>query len=225
MITRDRQTGELGGIDPVLDILKKVEAVYINGHFVYTSWLHGSVYVNKDAMYQHPMETDSICELFAKRHQSLNIEVVVGAAIGGAILAQGSAYHLSQLRGIEVLGVYTEKDGEGVQVFNRGYDKVVNGRNVLVVEDITTTGGSAKNVVDTVVKAGGKVVAISTMVNRNPSGVNSEFFGAPFSALSTLQAKAFDPEDCPMCKENVPVNLQVGHGRKYLRITEDVSKS
>jgi len=77
MLRGDRQFGaEFNPVDPLLDLLKRVGAVYTNDHFVYTSGLHGSVYVNKDAMYLHPMETTMVCRLFAERHQDYDLDVV-----------------------------------------------------------------------------------------------------------------------------------------------------
>lgn len=217
MLKGDRDFGvEFEPVDPLLDLLKKVGAVYTNDHFVYTSGLHGSVYVNKDAMYLHPMETTMVCRLFAERHQDYDLDVVVGPAVGGIILAQWTAYHLTQLKGREVSGVYTEKDDKDSQVFRRGYGELVRGKKVLVVEDITTTGGSVKKVVDAVNEACGRVIAVSTMVNRNPEGVNSESLGVQFSALCTLKAEAFKPEECPLCASKVPVNTKVGHGKNFI---------
>ncbi len=176
-------------VDPVIDLLKKVKAIYTDDHFVYTSGKHGSVYVNKDAMYQHPQETTLICRLFAERYQDYDLDIVVGPAVGGIILAQWTAYHLTELKRKEVLGVYTEKDAHKNQIFTRGYDLLVKNKKVLIVEDVTTTGGSVKTVIHSVQKAGGKVVAVGVMVNRDPKNVNSKTIGASFSALCTLEAK------------------------------------
>ncbi|WKZ25259.1 MAG: phosphoribosyltransferase family protein [bacterium] len=209
-------TIEFEGVDPLLDLFKRVGAVYTNGHFVYTSGLHGSVYVNKDAMYLHPMETTMVCRMFAERHQYLDIDVVVGPAVGGIILSQWTAYHLTQLKSKEISGVYTEKDELNDQVFRRGYGEMVKGKDVLIVEDITTTGGSVLKVVESVVKAGGRITAVSTMVNRNPDGVNSETLGVPFSSLSNLKAESYHEKDCPLCEQNIPINLQIGHGKKFV---------
>jgi orotate phosphoribosyltransferase len=92
----------------------------------------------------------------------------------------------------------------------------VKGKKVLVVEDLTSTGGSVKKVVDVVREAGGEVVAVSVMVNRNPEEVNSEMFGSEFAALGEMKVAAYEEVECPMCKKGVPVNTQVGHGKKYL---------
>src|SRR5258706_12737000 len=134
----------------VITILKKVGAVLTDDHFVYTSGKHGSVYVNKDAVYPHTKETSEIGKLFAEKFKSKKIDVVAAPALGGIILSQWTAYHLSKLQKKEVLGVYTEKTPEKDQIFTRGYDKLVKGKNVLVIEDLTTTGGSVRKVVDSV---------------------------------------------------------------------------
>lgn len=203
-------------MDNVVDILKKVGAVITDSHFVYTSGKHGSVYVNKDAVYPHTAETSRIGELFAEKYKEMDIDVVAAPALGGIILSQWTAYHLSKLKGKEVLGVYTEKTADKQMIFTRGYDKLVKGKNVLVIEDLTTTGGSVRKVVDTVKASGGNVVGVCVMVNRDPEKVTSEVVGGPFQALGILKASAFDEAVCPLCKDNVTINTDVGHGKKYL---------
>jgi len=200
----------------VVEILKKVGAIITDSHIVYTSGKHGSVYLNKDALYPHTVETSKIGKMFAEKFKKKKIDVVAAPALGGIILSQWTAYHLSKLKGKEVLGVYTEKTPEKNQIFTRGYDKLVKEKNVLVIEDLTTTGGSVKKVVDSVKTVGGKVVAVCVMVNRDPKNVTSETVGAPFSALGIFPAEAFDENVCPLCKKNVPINTTVGHGKKYL---------
>lgn len=207
----------------IIDILKRAGAVLTDDHFVYTSGMHGSVYINKDALYTHTEETSRAGEMFAKKFKDLDIDVVAAPAVGGTILSQWTAYHLSQLKGKEVLSAYTEKDkgtttlaAESVQTFRRGYDKLIHGKNVLVIEDLTTTGGSVKKVVEAVRAAGGTVVAVCVMVNRDPKNVTSDFIGAPFSSLGVLEAQAFDEAACPLCKAGKPVNAAIGHGKKYL---------
>ncbi|MCG2692366.1 phosphoribosyltransferase, partial [Microgenomates group bacterium] len=90
------------------------------------------------------------------------------------------------------------------------------GKKVLVVEDLTTTGGSVKKVVDIVRQAGGEVISVCVMVNRDPKNVNEASVGAPFVAADILEAQAFDEADCPFCKEGRPINTKIGHGKKYL---------
>ena len=200
----------------VISILKKVHAVLTDGHFVYTSGKHGSVYVNKDAVYPHTKEASQIGKLFAQEFKNKDIDVVAAPALGGIILSQWTAYHLSKLKKKEILGVYTEKNAENNQIFTRGYDKLIKGKNVLVIEDLTTTGGSVRKVVDTIKATGGKVVGIGVMINRNPKSVTAEVVGGPFISLGVLKAEAFDEKKCPLCKKGVPIDINVGHGRKYL---------
>ena len=200
----------------VIEILKNVGAVLTDDHFVYTSGKHGSVYVNKDALYPHTAETSEVGLMFAHKFKDMDIDVVAGPALGGIILSQWTAYHLSKFKRKEILGVYTEKTPEKNQVFTRGYDKLVRGKNVLVIEDLTTTGGSVRKVVDSVKIAGGNVCAVCVMVNRDPEGVTANVVGAPFFALGILKAEAFDESDCPLCKSGITINSMVGHGKKYL---------
>ncbi|OGG31503.1 hypothetical protein A3A63_03185 [Candidatus Gottesmanbacteria bacterium RIFCSPLOWO2_01_FULL_46_9] len=202
--------------DDVVSILKSVGAIITDSHIVYTSGKHGSVYINKDALYPHTELASRVGEMFAEKNKALPVDVVVAPALGGIILSQWTAYHLSKIKGKEIFGIYTEKDAEKNQVFTRGYDKFVKGKNVLVIEDLTTTGGSVLKVVNSVKAAGGKVAAVSVMVNRNPEMVNEAMMGAPFNALGVLKAEAFDENVCPLCKKAVPINTTVGHGKKYL---------
>lgn len=202
--------------DEVIEMLKKSGGVITDSHIVYTSGKHGSVYINKDALYPHTEFTSRVGELFAQSYKDTDIDVVAAPALGGIILETWTAYHLSKLKGKEILGIYTEKDAEKNQIFTRGYDKLVAGKNVLVVEDLTTTGGSVLKVVNTVKNAGGNVVAVSVMVNRDPEKINSDMMGVPFSSLAVLKAEAWDEADCKLCQTGVPINTNVGHGKKYL---------
>lgn len=207
----------------VLEILKDVGAIITDDHFVYTSGKHGSVYINKDMLYPHTKQTSMVGKMFAEKFKNTNIDIVVAPAVGGTILTQWTAYHLSKLKKKEILSAYTEKDkgtlasaAESQHIFRRGYDKLLKGKRVLVIEDLTTTGMSVKKVVDAVRAAGGRVVAVCVMVNRDPEHVNAKMFDAPFSSLGVLKAEAFEELRCPLCKKGVPINTAIGHGKKYL---------
>ncbi|MDO8495285.1 MAG: phosphoribosyltransferase family protein [bacterium] len=199
----------------VIEILKRVGAILGDGHFVGTSGRHLRTYINKDALFPHTEETARIGQLLAEVNREYPIEVVVAPALGGIILSQWTAYHLSQLLGRKVLGVYTEKINDQ-QKFTRGHELFVAGKNVLALEDLTTTGGSLKKVIATVQEVGGKVVAASAMVNRDAQRVNAETLGVPFSSLGILPLESYEEKDCPMCALGLMINTQVGHGRKYL---------
>ena len=201
----------------IVTLLKSAGALLTDDHFVYTSGKHGSVYINKDALYPHTEKTSEVGKMFAEISKDLDVEVVVGPMIGGIILSQWTAYHLSKLKKKDILAVYTEKDSESNQVFGRrGYDKVVNGKNVLIVEDLTTTGGSVKKVVNSVREAGGNILQVGVMINRNPDEVNEVYMGFPFFSLGIFPAEAFDPSNCTLCERGVSVNAEIGHGKKFL---------
>lgn len=200
----------------VVRILRGIGAIVTDDHFVYTSGKHGSVYIRKDMLYPHTKKTSDVCKLIAEKFKNKDVDVVVGPSIGGIILSQWTAYYLSRLKNKEVLGVFTEKDENSNQIFKREYDKLVKEKKVLIVEDLTTTGGSVAKVVKSVKKAGGKVIAVCVMVNRDPEKVTSKSIGAPLSYLGIFRAEAFDAEKCPLCNKKIPINTAVGHGKKYL---------
>ena len=157
----------------------------------------------------------------AERFRDKNVDVVVGPAVGAAILSQWVAYHLTEMNGREVYGTYADKDpsmgsGQGGFILKRGYDKLVNGKRVLIVEDLTTTGGSIKKVVETARALGADIVGAIAIVNRG--GVTKELVGNPpvFFSLVELHMESWDEADCELCEKNIPVNIDIGHGREYV---------
>ena len=201
--------------DEILEILKKVGALFLNDHFVGVSGRHLEGYVNKDALFPHTQETCRIGEIFAETFKDYDIDTVAAPAMGGIILSQWVAYHLSKLKNKEVLSAYAEKvDGE--LKLTRGYDTCVKDKKVLAIEDLTTTGGSLKKVIDVVQATGGEIVAASVMLNKDPKLVTTKTFGVPFIALAETHIRSFDAAECHLCKNNVPINTTLGHGKKYL---------
>jgi orotate phosphoribosyltransferase len=203
----------------ILQYLQAVKAINIDDHFVYTSGKHGSVYINKDALYPHTQTTSKVCSVLAKKCASQNLEIntVVGPALGGIVLSQWLAHHLSLIQKKEIFGIYAEKDPLGTFTFNRGYDAYVTGKNVLVVEDLTNTGRSVQKVVDVVRAYGGNVVGVCVMANRDPLLEVTNQFDAPLIVGTLIPAQAWDAKDCPLCKSNVPINTTMGHGKKYVQ--------
>jgi orotate phosphoribosyltransferase len=199
----------------VIEILKKVGAILPDSHFVGTSGLHMNTYVNKDFLYPHTKETSEVGKLFAEKYKDKNIEVVVGPALGGIILSQWTAYHLSEIYNREVLAVYTEKSPDGGQIFTRGYENYVKDKRVLIVEDIVTTGGSLLKVALAVKDAGGNIIDTCAMVNKNKD-LSSKILDVPFSFLSSLYVTTYEASICPLCKDDVAINIKVGHGKKFL---------
>lgn len=201
----------------VLQILGKVGAVIADSHIVYTSGLHGTAYVNKDAVYPHTAETSRLCRAIAERFADDNVQVVIAPAIGGVILSQWTAYHLTKMTSREVFGVYAEKsEGGDTFVIKRGYDKLIAGKNVLVVEDVLTTGGSAKKVVEATRAIGGNVIGLGVLCNRGGI-VPQDVADVPkLTALINVKLDVYDEAACPLCQQGIPINTTVGKGREFL---------
>lgn len=200
----------------VLQLLGKVGAVIKDSHIVYISGKHGTAYVNKDAVYSHTKETSDLCRAIAEQFADDGVDVVIAPAIGGVILSQWTAHHLLEITGREVFGVYAEKTEDGGFVIKRGYDKLVAGKNVLVVEDVLTTGGSAKKVVEAVRTLGGNIIGLGVLCNRG--GITPSDVANPptLFALINVKLDSWDEADCPLCVQDVPINTDVGKGREFL---------
>ena len=201
----------------VLQVLGKVGAVIAGSHIVYTAGKHGTAYVNKDAVYPHTVETSRLCRAIAERFADDNVQVVIAPAIGGVILSQWTAHHLTEMNGHEVFGVYAEKsEGGDAFVIKRGYDKLIAGKNVLVVEDVLTTGGSAKKVVEATRAIGGNVVGLGVLCKRGGITLQDVANVPKLTSLVDVKLDAWDEETCPLCEQNVPVNTDVGKGREFI---------
>ncbi len=199
----------------VLKILSRLNAVLTDSHIVYTSGKHGRAYINKDAIYPHTKETSQLCRAIAEQFLDSDVEVVIAPSIGGVILSQWVAYHLTEITGREVLGVYSEKEGDSF-VIKRGYDKIVQGKKVLVVEDVLTTGGSVKKVIEATRALEGNVVGLGVLCNRG--GITPQYVSNPPKLFSLVNVKfdSWDEAECPLCSKGVPINTDVGKGRDFL---------
>ncbi len=203
----------------IMKVLAEVGAVIIDSHIVYTSGRHGSTYVNKDALYKHTQKTSQLCEMMANQYDPQQIDVVIGPTIGGVVLSQWLAHHLNARRTSgETLSLYAEKVGQGAEkrfVIERGYDLFIPEKIIVVVEDILTTGGSANQVIECVRALGGNIIGLSVLCNRGdikPATVGN----VPIHALTSLMMTSWEEKECPLCKDSVPINTNVGKGKEFL---------
>src|SRR6266700_647335 len=192
--------------DPkILQMFVDVGAIVRDSHFVYSSGRHSSVYINKDALYLHTKVISTLCQLMAQPYNSDEVDVVVGPVLGGIVLSQWVA-------------LYAEKEGDGPDkkfLFRRGYDRYIPGKNVLVVEDVLTTGGSARQVIELVRMHGGSVVGLSALCNRGdvqPGDIDN----VPISTLIAVTLKTFTEAECPFCQQKIPINTELGKGKAFL---------
>ncbi len=214
-----KREGSIMNDPEIMQIFSDVGAIVTGSHFVYTSGRHSSVYINKDALYLHTETISALCKMMVEPYNPEQVDVVVGPVLGGIVLSQWAAHHLNQRRiSGETLAIYAEKASDGLDkqfFFGRGYSRYIAGKNILVVEDVLTTGGSAHQVIEVVRGLGGNVVALSALCNRGnvrPPDVG----GVMVSALVSIDLDTYAPADCPLCKANVPVNTELGKGKSFL---------
>lgn len=187
------------------------------GHFVFTSDLHASSYINKDAIYPHVAEVSKLCRAMAEKFKHDNVEVVLGPAVGAVILSTWTAHHMGELLGREVWGTYADKNGADGFIIRRGYDKLIAGKRTLIVEDLMTTGGSIRKVIEAARGVGADVVGAIVIANRG--GVTADMVGNPprLESLVELHLEQWPAGECVLCQRGIPVNTDVGHGRDFLK--------
>jgi orotate phosphoribosyltransferase len=165
----------------------------LEGHFVLTSGLHSTHYLQCALVLQHPTEAEAFGRAIAGRFAEQSIETVVAPAIGGIIIGWEVA------RSLGVRSIWTERE-DGRMTLRRGFT-IRPGERVLVVEDVITTGGSTRETCDALRAAGALVVGAASIIDR--SGGRADV-GVPRVALATLDVPANAPNDCALCAEGVP---------------------
>lgn len=174
-------------------ILERLGALH-TGHFRLTSGRHSDKYMQCAKLFEHPRESEELCRDLADQFKGDRIDAVAGPAIGGIIMAYEVA------RALDVRNVFAERE-DGVMKFRRGF-KVEPGERVLVVEDVVTTGGSVKEVVELLRQAGAEVVGVGSVVDRSGGAAD---FGVKFYPLMKMAVLSWEERDCPLCKEGKPV--------------------
>lgn len=175
----------------------------LEGHFQLTSGLHSSRYLQCALVLQYPEHAEFAGRALASLFSEDRIDVVVAPAIGGIIVAHETA------RALGVRALFTEREA-GVMTLRRGF-RLNRGERVLVVEDVVTTGGSTRETIDAVVDSDGVVVGAGSLVDRSAGTVD---VGVRRLSLLTLDVPAFDPSECPLCKEGIPAIKPGSRGLK-----------
>jgi len=162
----------------------------MEGHFKLTSGRHSNRYMQCAQVLKHPDYTEQLAKHIAEAYTGEKIDVVVGPAMGGIIVAYEVA------RQLNVPGIFCERQ-DGKMTLRRGFS-VGQGDRVLVVEDVVTTGGSVVEVMDVVRGLGAAVVGVGVLVDRSGGKVD---FGVRKEAVLTMEIESWEPESCPLCKE------------------------
>jgi orotate phosphoribosyltransferase len=178
------------------EILKLFEdsGALLHGHFKLTSGRHSDVYYEKFKLLKNPQICTVICQKIAENFKGKGVQTVVGPTLGGVIIAYEVARYL------EIQAVYAEA-GESGRTLKRGFE-LNSGENVLIVDDVLTTGRSVNEVIELVNSWGANISGIGLMLNR--SGDQTKF-DYPLYSVGSIEASSWLPEDCPMCKNDEPL--------------------
>lgn len=171
-----------------LQLYEKTGAL-MQGHFRLTSGLHSNVYLQSALVLQHPEHAGALGAALAAPFRADGVQTVLAPAIGGILVAHEVA------RALGVRALFTEREG-GVMRLRRGFS-LAAGERCLVVEDVITTGGSTREVVQCVEEHGGAVVGVGSLIDRSGGAAA---FKARRTALATVTATTWQPEDCPLCR-------------------------
>lgn len=166
----------------------------MEGHFLLTSGLHSNRYIQCAKVLQYPDIASTLGAELAAFFRDLRVNVVVGPALGGILVAQEVA------RALKTRALFTERE-QGVMTLRRGF-AVERGERVLVVEDVVTTGGSTREVIKVMEDCGAAVVGVGALVDRHTGTLDFEM---PFHALLCLEIATYLPESCPLCREGFPL--------------------
>jgi len=196
----------------VLDLLYKTNVIITNDHFVYSSGKHGSDYIDKTAVFLHPRTTLEFCFEIASHFLDCNIDVVLGPAVGGAIVSQWVTFALNIMEKTSVIFAFADKTEDGFTI-KRGFRKLICDKNVLLVDDVLHTGGSIEKVIKEVRKYNANIIGLGFLFDRGGKNLQKEL-GIPnlFSCID-LEMTSFDKNKCPMCEKNIPINTDFGKGK------------
>ncbi|HNR34522.1 MAG TPA: orotate phosphoribosyltransferase [Candidatus Hydrogenedentes bacterium] len=176
----------------VLSIFKECGAL-LEGHFRYTSGRHGRQFLQAARVLQFPEFTERLCRALAEPFGACGVELVVGPATGGIVLAYETA------RSLGARAAYTEKDGEGGMALKRGF-ALKPGARVLVVEDVITTGGSVHKTIAHLRARGAEVVGVGVLLDRSGGEAT---FDCRFAPLARLDMESWPPGACALCKDGI----------------------
>jgi orotate phosphoribosyltransferase len=182
----------------VLGLFQQTGA-YLSGHFRLTSGLHSPNYLQSALVLQHPLHAETLGREMAARISALigakKIDLVISPALGGLIVGHETA------RALGVRFLFTERDADRKMSLRRGF-VLHPGEVAVVVEDVITTGGSTREVIDIVRMYGAEPIAAGSIIDRSGGAVD---LGIPRVALETLQVTAYDRAVCPLCSAGEPL--------------------
>jgi len=166
----------------------------LDGHFILRSGLHSNRFFQAALLLQYPNIAEKLCNQLAQDFKSLKVDTVISPAIGGLIVGHEVG------RALGTKAIFAEKENDNL-VLRRDF-KIKKGERVLVAEDVITKGGRVQQTVDLARQHGAEVVGIAVIVDRSGGAVK---FDVPHRSLIQLDLAAYEPADCPLCKQNIPL--------------------
>lgn len=173
----------------VEEILRESE-VLLEGHFILTSGRHSAQYMQCAKILQYPQYAEELAKGLAENFAGDTVDVVIGPATGGIILAYEVA------RQLKARNLFAERE-EGKMKLRRGFYLPPESR-VLVVEDVITTGGTVQEVIDLARALNGTVIGVAVLVDRSMGVVD---FGVPCYSAYASSVISWNPDECPLCRE------------------------
>ena len=187
--------------DKLLKLLRTTGAI-MDGHFLLTSGLHSNLYIEKFRILENPIALNKVCKNMAEIVNKKNIDLVIGAAIGGILISGGVGRHLN------LNHIFSERV-DGKMELRRGFE-IHEDQNILIVEDIITTGGSVVELIELVKKSSSNIIHILSLVDRSKDGIN---FGFPFSSLINIPSESWKKEECPLCQKGIAISKRGRSGK------------
>jgi orotate phosphoribosyltransferase len=171
----------------------------LEGHFQLSSGKHSQLYIEKFRLLERPPQTDALCRMIADWARLRSPDLVAGPTTGGLLISYEVARHL----GLRSIFAEKNENGSPGRSFLRGF-QITPGERVLVVDDVLTTGGSVRDVLEAVRAFGGEVIGVAVLVDRSAGRVD---FGTPFFACLELDLPTYPPDACPLCDAGVPLEV------------------
>ena len=179
--------------DQLIEIFQKTGAL-LEGHFILTSGRHSSMYFQCAKVLQHPEYLHKFSKQIVNHFQDINIDIVISPAVGGIVLGTEVGRQLNKQT------IFAERE-QGIMTLRRGFEILPN-YNVLVVEDVITTGGSVKEVIELVKSSRAEVVGVGVLVDR--SGGKVKLHEKQF-CVTELEAVSYGDDEIPEDLANIPV--------------------
>ncbi|MBR6334064.1 MAG: orotate phosphoribosyltransferase [Bacteroidales bacterium] len=174
----------------VIDELKQSEAL-LEGHFPLSSGRHSDRYCQCAKLLQYPDRAERVIKVITEQVKDLNIDMVVGPAMGGIIVA----YELGRQLGKPA--IFTERV-DNVMTLRRGFE-VKPGQRLLITEDVVTTGKSSLETIEVLKSFGAEVIGIACLVDRSANALPYPVYSA-----TKLNIQSWEADECPLCKEGKP---------------------